>query len=133
MDAGKFEAMSKDLLQQCEKTMFNKSKEYATEDRLYNFRQPTSMLKVSAAEVCLFYQMKHIASISKIAKEVTAGKLPTREMLREKCQDMINYTLLFHALVEEEIEKRENKSLTSAQNPLDPSQPLYPEEVVLDR
>ena len=134
MDAEKFEAISKSLLDQCEKTMFNKSKEYATEDRLYNFRQPTSMMKVSPAEVCLFYQMKHIASVSKIAKEVTAGKLPSREMLREKCQDIINYTLLFHALVEEEIEKQENKPLQPLEDKLkDPSQSVYPEEAVFSR
>lgn len=107
MNGEKFEKLSRSLLDQCEKTMFSKAKEYATEDRLYNFRQPTSMMKVSPAEVCLFYQMKHIASITKIGREITAGKAPSREMLREKCQDIINYTLLFHALVEEEIEKQE--------------------------
>lgn len=126
MNAEKFEALSKELLKQCETTMFQKSKEYATEDRLHNFRQPTSMMEVSPAEVCLFYQMKHIASITKIAKEVTSGKLPSKEMLKEKCQDMINYTLLFHALVMEEIEKRDAEATA-------PNYSLYPEEVVLDR
>ena len=111
MDGKTFEALAKDLLAQCEATMFSKAQEYATEDRLHNFRQPTSMLEVSPAEICLCYQMKHIASVTKIAKEMSAGTLPTENMLREKCQDIINYTLLFYAIAMEGIQNEAIKEL----------------------
>ena len=106
MNADKFEKLCRELLDKAEDTLFRKSKEYATdEDRLANFRQPTSMLGISPAEVCLMYQMKHIASISKIAKETSQGALPTKELLQEKCQDVLNYTLIFYTIVSEMIEK----------------------------
>lgn len=110
MNAKKFEELCKELLSKSNDTLFNKSKEYATDvDRLANFRQPTSMMGISAAEVCLMYQMKHICSIAKIAKESSAGVLPTKELVQEKCQDMLNYTLIFYTIMCEMIEE-ESKS-----------------------
>ena len=106
MNAEKFEKLCRELLDKAEDTLFKKSKEYASdEDRLANFRQPTSMLGISPAEVCLMYQMKHIASISKIAKETSQGVLPTKALLQEKCQDVLNYTLIFYTIVSEMIEE----------------------------
>ena len=100
-----FEKHCKKLLDKSQQTLFRKSTEYASNvDRLANFRQPTSMMGISPAEVCLMYQMKHIYSISKIAKESSQGILPTQELLEEKCQDMLNYTLLFYAIMCEMIE-----------------------------
>lgn len=111
MNADKFEKLCRELLGKAEGPLFQKSKEYATdEDRLANFRQPTSMLGVSPAEVCLMYQMKHIASISKIAKETSQGVLPTKELLQEKCQDVLNYTLIFYTIVSEMIEEAQAAS-----------------------
>ena len=108
MDAKKFEKLSKALLDEAQNTLFWKSQEYASStDRLANFRQPSSMMQMSPAEVCLTYQMKHVASIAKIAKESPDGILPTKEMLMEKCKDNINYTLLFYAAVMEMIEAEE--------------------------
>lgn len=106
MDKKKFEKLCKDLLAQSNKTLFDKSQEYASDDdRLANFRQPTAMMDMSTAEVCLMYQMKHIASISKMAKESSQGILPTKALLKEKCQDMINYTLIFYTAMMEMIEE----------------------------
>lgn len=102
MNAEKFEHLCNELLLESQRTLFNKSKEYASdEDRLANFRQPTSMTQMSTAEVCLMCQMKHIASITKIAKESSKGILPPKELLLEKCQDVLNYTLIFYAAMRE--------------------------------
>ena len=106
MNAEKFEQLCRELLAKSDETLFSKSKEYATdEDRLANFRQPTSMMDMSPAEVCLMYQMKHISSIAKIAKESSEGILPTKALVQEKCQDMLNYTLIFYTIMCEMIEK----------------------------
>lgn len=110
MDNKKFESLCRELLAKSEDTLLNKAHEYAVdEDRLANFRQPTSMMGVSPAEVCVMYQMKHIGSVAKIAKESSKGILPTKELLQEKCQDMLNYTLLFYATMCEMLEKQDGK------------------------
>ena len=106
MKAEKFEELCRELLAKSEETLFKKSKEYASdEDRLANFRQPTKMMDMSTAEVCLMYQMKHISSIAKIAKESSRGILPAKELLQEKCQDMLNYTLIFYTTMCELLEQ----------------------------
>lgn len=117
MDAKKFEKLAKELLDESQNTLFLKSLEYASDtDRLANFRQPSSMMQMSPAEVCLTYQMKHVASIAKIAKESSDGILPSRELLMEKCKDNINYTLLFYAAIIEMIEVQEsNQALSGKQ------------------
>lgn len=105
MDTKQFEKLCKELLDKAEVTLFARSHEYASDtDRLANFRQPTSMLGISPAEVCLMYQMKHIASVAKIAKESSQGILPSKELLQEKCQDVLNYTLIFYAIMNEMIQ-----------------------------
>ena len=108
MDSKTFEKICRKLLDKSQKTMFGKSQEYASDvDRLANFRQPTSLVGCSPAEVCLMYQMKHIASVAKMAKESSQGILPTLELLEEKCQDVLNYTILFYAIMTEMIEAQE--------------------------
>lgn len=108
MDAKKFEKLCKELLDESQNTLFWKSHEYASdEDRLANFRQPSSMMGCSPAEICLMYQMKHISSIAKMAKESSKGILPTKELLQEKCKDMLNYTLIFYTIMSEMIEDQE--------------------------
>lgn len=105
LDTKQFEKLCKELLDKAEVTLFARSHEYASDtDRLANFRQPTSMLGISPAEVCLMYQMKHIASVAKIAKESSQGILPSKELLQEKCQDVLNYTLIFYAIMNEMIQ-----------------------------
>lgn len=118
MNAKHFEELCRELLDKSAGTLFNKSKEYASdEDRLANFRQPTTMMNMSQAEVCLMYQMKHIASVSKIARETSQGILPSKELLQEKCQDMLNYTLLFYANVMDMIEQKAQEPLDTVQLP----------------
>lgn len=115
MDAKKFEKICKDLLGEAQNTLFWKSQEYATDtDRLANFRQPSSLLNMSPAEVCFAYQMKHVASLAKIAKGSSNGELPTKEMLMEKCQDNINYTMLFYAAIMEMIEAKKEQETEKA-------------------
>lgn len=99
MEAEEFNKLVDDTLQNCEKLLRVKADEYATEDKLFNFKQPTSMLGCNQAEVCLAYQMKHYASLVKIAKELNEGEYPSEEFLNEKISDMINYCLLFKANV----------------------------------
>lgn len=106
MKAVDFEKHSKEIIDHCWSLLFSKSKEYADDgDRLFNFKQPTSLLETNPANVCLMYDMKHIASIVKIAKDVDKGEYPSKELLMEKVGDYINYGLLFYANMLEILDK----------------------------
>lgn len=110
MNARHFEEYSKGLLERCWNVLFSKSKEYASDvDRLANFKQPVSMMDSNPAEVCLWYDMKHVASLSKIVREIKDGQLPTQEMLEEKIGDYLNYGLLLYACIMEMLEEQKNK------------------------
>lgn len=114
MKAPEFEKHSKELIDHCWELLFSKAKEYASdEDRLANFKQPTTLFGVSAPEICLYYDSKHIASMVMIAQDISKGKLPTRELLMEKVGDYINYGLLFYSTVLELIEKEEKEYIES--------------------
>ncbi len=98
MNSVDFEKHSQKLIDHCWNTLFKKSAEYASDtDRLANFKQPCSMMGANPAQVALWYDMKHIGSMAKIAKDINDGKLPTKELLDEKVGDYINYGLLFYA------------------------------------
>lgn len=112
MKAQDFEKNSKEIIDHCWNLLFSKAKEYASdEDRLANFKQPTSLFGVSAPEICLYYDSKHIASMVMIAQDISKGKLPTRELLKEKVGDYLNYGMLFYSTVLELIEKEEQEDL----------------------
>lgn len=112
MKAQDFEKNSKEIIDHCWGLLFSKAKEYASdEDRLANFKQPTSLFGVSAPEICLYYDSKHIASMVMIAQDISKGKLPTRELLKEKVGDYLNYGMLFYSTVLELIEKEEQEDL----------------------
>lgn len=106
--SAEFEQLSKEVIEHCWELLFSKAKEYANDtDRMANFKQPTSMMGTNQANVCLWYDMKHIASIAKIAKDIDKGIYPSDELLLEKVGDYVNYGLLFYANVKEILKNRQ--------------------------
>ena len=102
MDSKEFNQMYEYVEKHCRELLLGKAGEYANnQDRLANFKQPTSMMNTNQAKVCLWYAMKHIASIAKIADELDKGIYPSEELLLEKVGDYINYGFLFYANVRE--------------------------------
>lgn len=111
MNAEEFEKHSEELINHCWGLLFSKSKEYANdEDRLANFKQPTSLFKTNQAKICLMYDTKHIASMIKMAEDVDKGVYPSKDLLMEKVGDYINYGLLFYGNMLELMEKHDEKS-----------------------
>lgn len=107
MNAEEFEKVSKELIDHCWELLFSKSKEYANDNnRLENFKRPTTLFNTNQAKVCLMYDSKHIASMVKMAEDVDKGIIPSRELLVEKVGDYINYGLLFYANMLEIIDNR---------------------------
>lgn len=110
MDSQKFNQLIEQQLSYCKELLSSKNDEYAKKtDRLSNFRQPSSLLGMCPAEVAFCYDTKHIASIQKIVHEISQGKLPTKELWREKITDYINYGLLMNACVMEALDKEEEQ------------------------
>ena len=107
MNNDKFNALLDEQLERCRNLLVKKNEEYATNtDRLSNFRQPSSLMRMHPAEVAFCYDAKHIASIQKIVHELSEGKVPSKEMWQEKITDYINYGLLMNACVMEAIEEQ---------------------------
>lgn len=124
MKAIDFEKHCNEVIEHCKETLFSKADEYASnEDRLANFKQPTSLFKTNPAKICLMYDTKHIASMVKIAEDVDKGILPSRELLLEKVGDYINYGLLFYAnmleIVDSDLDKKLNDNVGFAIRDID--------------
>ena len=100
MEVEKFNDILTTRLQKIEATLGTKAREYAHDgDRLYNFKVAGRMTGVSPAEALWGMAAKHLVSV----QDLVIGKLENKkEMVDEKCTDMINYLILLIAVLEEE-------------------------------
>lgn len=119
-----FEALSQGMIQRIYKVLFSKRAEYANDkDCLENFKQPTTLMGANPAEVCVWYDTKHFASMVKMAKDANQGKLPSIELLQEKVGDYLSYGLLYYAcmvemMAEQELNTEPSLSETSQKEPI---------------
>lgn len=95
----------KDLMTQ---TLSSKAKEYASDaDRLQNFLDAQALLYPEITEgdhgarsrVALAFMAKHVVSVFQM---VRSGKGFTREQWDEKIGDMVNYSVLLEATLEDD-------------------------------
>ena len=93
----------KDALQyDCSNILLKKANEYATDDRLHNFRLASKKLDVAMDLVCVMFMVKHIASIDDIVhKRINMSDM----LIKEKFVDAINYSILLKAIEEENNER----------------------------
>ena len=101
MTTDEFANLSQKLTDHVNSLLFSKAKEYATEDRLFNFRQMTSLFHTNPAQVALFYQSKHYASIAKMVEDIDKGIIPSEELILEKVGDLVAYAYLVFACLME--------------------------------
>lgn len=81
-------------------TLKTKQAEYATADRLYNFRKGAQINGGTPEAACWGYMLKHLVSIHDIA---TGVRNTTEAQLDEKIGDTINYLILLKAIVRERL------------------------------
>lgn len=111
MRVQEFEKHYNKLKQRIDDLMIGKAGEYANdEDRLFNFKQPTSLLNTNELKVAILYWSKHVCSAYKIADDIDKGIYPTPELLEEKCGDLIAYAYLMYACGLEILEQVQNKN-----------------------
>ena len=82
--------------------MVNKAKEYATQDRLHNFKVAAELQGVSPVQALAGMMAKHTVSVYDMC---LSGKTFQIELWNEKITDHMNYLLLLQGLVEEQIQE----------------------------
>lgn len=86
----------------CNQTLGRKANEYATEDRLHNFKVAAALQGIGPETALLGMWVKHIVSVVDIVNKIERdGTVPSKELLSEKITDVINYPMLLEALIEE--------------------------------
>lgn len=110
MTTEKFNEIIHEQISRCEATLCKKADEYATEDRLHNFKQAAALQKCKPETALAGMMCKHTVSVYDMLKGVENGKEYPLEMWDEKIGDSINYLLLLSAMVREKSSETENKN-----------------------
>ena len=97
MNTNEFNEIIDKILMKCTDVLINKAKEYATQDRLHNFKVAAELQGISPKQALMGMMAKHTVSVADMCR---SGEYPL-EMWDEKIGDSINYLLLLRCLVEE--------------------------------
>ena len=98
MNTEKFNTILEDRLLSIRTVLGNKAKEYASCDRLYNFKRASEILRTTPEKALLGMLMKHLVSVI----DLVEGSLEATEyMVDEKIGDAINYLVLLEAILKE--------------------------------
>lgn len=128
MDTKRFNELVDEVLSECRKTLVIKAGEYATDDRLHNFKVAGRLNDCSGSEALWGMVTKHIVSLKDITRSDQSFK---RAFLQEKIGDVINYCILLFALKEDEgkvIDYTTCSSLGRVCTPLEPTSGLSHKE-----
>lgn len=109
MTAKEFNKIVHEQIERCEQTLCSKSEEYATEDKLHNFKQAARVQKCTLEKALAGMMCKHTISIYDMINGVENGKTYPIEQWNEKIGDHINYLLILAAVIREGGEKTAEK------------------------
>lgn len=99
MNQSQFNDIFENTVSRCRNVLCSKAKEYATEDRLHNFKQAGHIQEVTPVQALAGMMAKHTVSVYDMAR----SNEPYPEALwEEKITDSINYLILLRALIEDE-------------------------------
>lgn len=91
----------------CMNTLVKKADEYATEDRLHNFKTAAALQECTSAQALAGMMAKHTVSVY----DMIEGDVFDPALWEEKITDHINYLLLLKAvLMEEWVDKVEEET-----------------------
>ena len=99
MDSDTFNAIVSEQQERSAEVLISKAREYATDDRLHNFRVAAELSEVSLRQALAGMMAKHTVSIYDMCKSSDEHSIAS---WNEKITDHINYLLLLRAVVEEE-------------------------------
>lgn len=97
-----FEKVVEDRIAKCTQVLDLKAGEYATADRLHNFKVAAALQNIEPETALLGMWAKHIVSVVDIIYGIEhRGEIPSKELLSEKITDVINYAYFLEAMIEE--------------------------------
>lgn len=102
MRTEQFENIINKRIETCKSVLCGKAEEYATDDRLHNFKVAGELQKCTAVKALGGMMAKHTVSVYDLIDDYEQGKAISKEMWTEKIGDSINYLLLLTALLEED-------------------------------
>ena len=102
MKAEQFENIINNRIETCKSVLCSKAEEYATDDRLHNFKVAGELQKCTPVKALGGMMSKHTVSVYDLIDDYEQGKAISQEMWAEKIGDSINYLLLLTALLEED-------------------------------
>lgn len=98
MKTEQFNAIVADRKAAISGTLQRKAAEYASQDRLYNFKRAAEFMRTTPEKALLGMLSKHFVSVLDLIEE----RIPaTKAMIDEKVGDAINYLILLEALLKE--------------------------------
>lgn len=98
MTATEFERIFEEQVEQSRIVLVNKAGEYATEDRLHNFKVAAALEGKTPEQALAGMMAKHTVSVYDMAESGLAYPI---ELWQEKITDHINYLFLLNAIVRE--------------------------------
>lgn len=101
MTSDKFTEVISDRIQKCLDVLCKKADEYATSDRLHNFKVAGKIQNCTPIKALGGMMCKHTVSVYDLINDFESGKNVPVELWDEKIGDSINYLLLLTALIHE--------------------------------
>ena len=101
MDKETFDKVLAGRIAKCINTLSAKADEYATSDRLHNFKVAGEVQGCTPVKALGGMMCKHTVSVYDLINDFDKGKDIPVEMWNEKIGDSINYLLLLDALIQE--------------------------------
>ena len=98
MEVQVFNKIIGEQIKRCTDVLIQKAEEYATEDRLHNFKVAAKLKDETWEQAISGMMVKHTISIYDM---INSGREYPMSMWNEKITDNINYLLLLRAVVEE--------------------------------
>ena len=111
MKSDKFNEILDYTISKCVNTLKTKADEYATEDRLHNFKVAAQLQNCTPVTALAGMMAKHTVSVYDLIQKHEQGFAVSKNMWDEKIGDSINYLILLSALVRESSETREDKDV----------------------
>lgn len=97
-----FDLLLESRIRKIKSTLAAKAGEYATDDRLHNFKRSAEIRGgVIPEQALLGMWVKHVTSVIDIVDDVAKGRLASTAMVDEKIGDCVNYLILLEALLME--------------------------------
>ena len=96
-----------DFQQEMSDVLISKGGDYATQDKLSNFKEVAKITKLSPERVAL---VMIATKVSRLSNLLDREEAPNNESVRDSIKDTANYCVLLDAIVcEEEYEEKPNK------------------------